>query len=106
MILSRYAINFYTSTEKYQSFIFYFQKTIRTQFKDCTILTIAHRLNTILDSDRVIVFDKGMIAEFDTPEALLKDKDSIFHGMAKDAGISSIHDTNVSNNFNTDDTKL
>lgn len=64
------------------------QKTIRTQFSDCTILTIAHRLNTVMDSDRVIVLDEGQIAEFDTPKILLENKDSIFYGMARNAGIN------------------
>lgn len=63
------------------------QRTIRTEFTDCTVLTIAHRLNTILDSDRVIVLDKGNIVEFDSPNNLLQDKNSIFYGMAKDAGL-------------------
>ena len=63
------------------------QKTIREAFAECTILTIAHRLNTILDSDRVIVLDKGLIAECDKPDNLLKDKSSIFYSMAKNAGI-------------------
>lgn len=63
------------------------QRTIRTEFNECTVLTIAHRLNTIMDSDRVIVLDKGQIVEFDTPNNLLQDKNSIFYGMAKDAGI-------------------
>lgn len=64
------------------------QKTIRTEFSDCTILTIAHRLHTIMDSDRVLVLHKGKIAEYDTPKALLENKDSMFYAMAKDAGIS------------------
>ncbi|CAG9761169.1 unnamed protein product [Ceutorhynchus assimilis] len=65
------------------------QKTIRTAFADCTVLTIAHRLNTIIDSDRVLVLDHGQIAEFDTPAALLKNKSTIFFGMCRDAGLVS-----------------
>ena len=63
------------------------QRTIRNEFKDCTVLTIAHRLNTIMDSDRVIVLDRGDIVEFDTPNNLLQNRHSIFYGMAKDAGL-------------------
>ncbi|XP_050313202.1 multidrug resistance-associated protein 1-like [Anthonomus grandis grandis] len=65
------------------------QKTIRTAFADCTVLTIAHRLNTIIDSDRVLVLDKGQIAEFESPNKLLENKESIFFGMCKDAGLAS-----------------
>ncbi|KAK1162182.1 canalicular multispecific organic anion transporter 2-like isoform X1 [Acipenser oxyrinchus oxyrinchus] len=63
------------------------QSTIRTQFEDCTVFTIAHRLNTILDYTRVLVLDKGQIAEFDTPTNLIAKK-GIFYGMAKDAGLA------------------
>ncbi|CAL1682835.1 unnamed protein product [Lasius platythorax] len=65
------------------------QTTIRQEFKDCTVLTIAHRLNTILDSDRVIVLDKGLIVEYDSPEALLRNPSSSFYSMAKDAGLAA-----------------
>uniref|UniRef100_A0A069DZT4 ABC-type glutathione-S-conjugate transporter n=1 Tax=Panstrongylus megistus TaxID=65343 RepID=A0A069DZT4_9HEMI len=63
------------------------QSTIRTEFADCTVLTIAHRINTILDSDRVLVLDKGEIVEFNSPDTLLKDRTSLFYSMAKDAGL-------------------
>ncbi|NXG12463.1 MRP3 protein, partial [Sakesphorus luctuosus] len=63
------------------------QMTIRTQFEDCTVLTIAHRLNTIMDYTRVLVLDNGTIAEFDTPANLIAAK-GIFYGMAKDAGLA------------------
>ncbi|XP_025074064.1 multidrug resistance-associated protein 1 isoform X5 [Pogonomyrmex barbatus] len=65
------------------------QTTIRQEFKDCTVLTIAHRLNTILDSDRVIVLDKGLIVEYDSPEVLLRNSSSSFYSMAKDAGLAA-----------------
>uniref|UniRef100_A0AAQ5YZ93 ATP-binding cassette, sub-family C (CFTR/MRP), member 3 n=1 Tax=Amphiprion ocellaris TaxID=80972 RepID=A0AAQ5YZ93_AMPOC len=63
------------------------QSTIRTQFEDCTVFTIAHRLNTIMDYTRVLVLDKGQIAEFDSPTNLLSQR-GIFYGMAKDAGLA------------------
>ncbi|NXT78795.1 MRP3 protein, partial [Zapornia atra] len=63
------------------------QMTIRTQFEDCTVLTIAHRLNTIMDYTRVLVLDNGTIAEFDTPASLIASK-GIFYSMAKDAGLA------------------
>ncbi|XP_034960244.2 ATP-binding cassette sub-family C member 3 [Zootoca vivipara] len=63
------------------------QMTIRTQFEDCTVLTIAHRLNTIMDYTRVLVLEKGAIAEFDTPSRLIASR-GIFYGMAKDAGLA------------------
>lgn len=65
------------------------QTTIRKEFADCTVLTIAHRLNTILDSSRVMVLDAGKIVEFDSPSTLFQKKGH-FYSMAKDAGIHSI----------------
>ena len=54
------------------------QETIRTEFKHCTVLTIAHRVSTILDYDRVMVLEGGNIVEFDRPEKLLKLQDGKF----------------------------
>lgn len=62
------------------------QETIRTEFKNRTILTIAHRLNTILDSDKIVVLNQGEIAEFDTPAELLKRKESLFYSLCKQGG--------------------
>ncbi|XP_030369087.1 multidrug resistance-associated protein 1-like isoform X1 [Scaptodrosophila lebanonensis] len=61
------------------------QKTIRSEFKECTVLTIAHRLNTILDSDKIIVLDKGTVKEFSSPTELLDNPKSNFYRMARDA---------------------
>ncbi|PAA57130.1 hypothetical protein BOX15_Mlig029003g1 [Macrostomum lignano] len=61
------------------------QQTIRREFKNSTVITIAHRLNTILDSDRVLVLDRGVIKEFENPRTLLQRPNSSFYSMAKDA---------------------
>ncbi|KAK3084560.1 hypothetical protein FSP39_015417 [Pinctada imbricata] len=61
------------------------QKTIRTEFAACTILTIAHRLNTVMDYDKIMVLASGKIREFDTPKNLLKTRDTLFYSMARDA---------------------
>lgn len=54
------------------------QATIRREFADCTVLTIAHRLETILDSDRILVMAQGRLAEFDKPGVLLNRPGSLF----------------------------
>ena len=64
------------------------QETIKSEFSNCTVLTIAHRLNTIINSDRIMVLDSGNISEFDSPKVLLQKEDSIFREMvdqSKDA---------------------
>ncbi|KAJ2215008.1 hypothetical protein EV179_002538 [Coemansia sp. RSA 487] len=54
------------------------QESIRKEFKNCTVLTIAHRLNTIIDSDMILVLDDGKIAEYDTPQNLLASENGLF----------------------------
>lgn len=63
------------------------QTTLRSNtFKNRTIITIAHRINTILDSDRILVLDHGEVAEFDTPSALVQKK-GLFFELVKEAGL-------------------
>ncbi|XP_077204237.1 ATP-binding cassette sub-family C member 5 isoform X1 [Paroedura picta] len=57
------------------------QETIREAFADCTMLTIAHRLHTVLGSDRIMVLVQGQVVEFDTPSALLSNENSRFSAM-------------------------
>ncbi|KAJ7737115.1 multidrug resistance-associated ABC transporter [Mycena metata] len=61
-------------------------KTIREEFKDSTILTIAHRLRTVIDYDRIMLLDQGEIAEFDRPAVLLANKSSKFYALCKATG--------------------
>ncbi|XP_051715807.1 ATP-binding cassette sub-family C member 5 isoform X1 [Ctenopharyngodon idella] len=61
------------------------QDTIRTSFSSCTTLVIAHRLNTVLNCDRIMVLDQGQILEFDTPSNLLANENSCFHAMMEAA---------------------
>ncbi|XP_037954692.1 probable multidrug resistance-associated protein lethal(2)03659 [Teleopsis dalmanni] len=63
------------------------QTTIRNKFMNCTVLTIAHRLHTVMDSDKVLVMDAGRVVEFGTPYELLTESETqIFYGMVKQTG--------------------
>ncbi|RLN48167.1 hypothetical protein BBJ29_000290 [Phytophthora kernoviae] len=59
------------------------QKSIREEFRDCTCLTIAHRINTILDADRILVMERGGVGEFDSPKALQKNPDGLFKALVE-----------------------
>ncbi|KAH9262239.1 hypothetical protein BASA82_000740 [Batrachochytrium salamandrivorans] len=58
----------------------FIQKAIRRDFAKSTVLTIAHRLNTIADYDRILVLGAGKVLEFDRPALLLSNPNSFFLG--------------------------
>lgn len=66
------------------------QETIRKEFKEKTIITIAHRLETVMDLDRILSLDKGEIVEFDSPQVLLeqKNEEGVFYRLCKQAGLT------------------
>lgn len=63
------------------------QSTLRSPvFSNRTIITIAHRINTILDSDRIVVLEAGRVKEFDTPKKLVEER-GLFYKLVKEAGL-------------------
>ncbi|VVC32361.1 ABC transporter type 1, transmembrane domain,ABC transporter-like,P-loop containing nucleoside triphosphate [Cinara cedri] len=62
------------------------QNTIKKKFQNCTVLTIAHRLNTVMDSDKVLVMDTGTMVEFDHPYNLLRNKNGYLYKMVEQTG--------------------
>ncbi|XP_067014167.2 probable multidrug resistance-associated protein lethal(2)03659 [Anabrus simplex] len=66
------------------------QTTIRHKFKDCTVLTIAHRLHTVMDSDKVLVMDAGTMVEFDHPYTLLQNPNGFLYKMVQQTGKATI----------------
>ncbi|CAF3098587.1 unnamed protein product [Rotaria socialis] len=74
------------------------QQTIRSRFKDSTVLTIAHRLHTILDSTKILVLSNGSLQEYDEPKRVAADSNSAFAKILSDANIhlSDIGSINLS----------
>jgi ABC-type multidrug transport system fused ATPase/permease subunit len=62
------------------------QTLVRSEFRDKTVITIAHRLATVMDSDRILVMANGEVAEFDSPKTLMRDDTSVLNGMARRLG--------------------
>lgn len=62
------------------------QRTIRERFADCTVLTVAHRLHTVMDSDRIMVMDAGRVREFDWPHVLLQRDGGTLRDMVEATG--------------------
>ncbi|GMN44477.1 hypothetical protein TIFTF001_013668 [Ficus carica] len=60
------------------------QKTIRTEFADCTVITVAHRIPTVMDCTMVLAMSNGQVVEYDEPMALMKRDDSLFGKLVKE----------------------
>ena len=69
------------------------QRVIQSHCSNCTLITIAHRIHTILHSDRILVMDDGRVSELDSPQALMRRPDSLFRRLCLDAGIPIESDT-------------
>jgi ATP-binding cassette subfamily C (CFTR/MRP) protein 4 len=79
---------------------FLIQNTIKKKFHKCTVLTIAHRLNTIMDSDKVLVMKSGRMMEFDHPYILLQNPEGYFSKMVEETGTGMVqHLKQISHDF-------
>jgi len=67
------------------------QQAIRKAFSECTVLTIAHRLHTIMDSTQIMLFESGKLVEYDEPHALLSNSSSSFSELVKNTGAAAEH---------------
>ncbi|XP_017087305.2 probable multidrug resistance-associated protein lethal(2)03659 [Drosophila bipectinata] len=67
------------------------QETIQTKFAECTVLTIAHRLHTVMDNDSVLVMDAGRIVEFGAPHTLLQRKDGLLSKLVNQNDAATVH---------------
>ena len=60
------------------------QELMNEEFKDSTMITVAHRLNTVIKSDKILVMGFGKVIEFDTPEKLMNDPNSEFYSLLQE----------------------
>ena len=65
------------------------QATIKEAFNHCTVITIAHRIHTVMNYDSILVLKKGEVVEFGTPQELLQIEDGLFKSMVKSAQMES-----------------
>uniref|UniRef100_A0A1B6EBU9 ABC transmembrane type-1 domain-containing protein n=1 Tax=Clastoptera arizonana TaxID=38151 RepID=A0A1B6EBU9_9HEMI len=78
----------------------FIQTTIRRKFAQCTVLTIAHRLHTVMDSDKILVMGEGSVLEYNHPHLLLQNKNSTLYSMVEQTGKASaeiLHKTAAEN---------
>lgn len=80
LILDEATANVDPETDKF------IQATIRDKFGHCTVLTIAHRLHTVMDSDKVLVMDAGRVKEFDVPHLLMQQSDGMLRKLVDKTG--------------------
>lgn len=66
------------------------QETIKKNFANCTVLMIAHRLNTIIECDKILVMEDGRVVEFEHPTKLIEDNDGYFHSLVSQAGPDAV----------------
>ena len=82
------------------------QQVLRTSFSSRTILTIAHRIDTIIDSDRILVIDAGKVVEFAPPQELIQTPTSIFAELCRQSGVDIHKSSNRSRHHSLDDSPL
>ncbi|XP_058105053.1 ABC transporter C family member 7-like isoform X2 [Magnolia sinica] len=73
------------------------QQTLRQQFSGCTVITIAHRITSVLNSDMVLLLDNDLIAEYDSPTKLLENKSSSFARLVAEYTVYRHDDNNMEN---------
>jgi ABC-type multidrug transport system fused ATPase/permease subunit len=66
------------------------QKVLLEDFKDTTLISIAHRLETIVGFDKILVMDHGKAAEYDTPQKLLSNPFSLFTDLCSSQGLKNV----------------